>query len=65
MDGYKYKVVILSSHIDEIERVVAENLDEDIAIILMRALFEEYCLEEDLQIAIKRMAIEELEQEDE
>lgn len=55
MNEYKYKVAILNS-LDGKEQVIAEGLDEDIAIILMKALFDEYYLEEDLQIAIQRNA---------
>ena len=65
MGEYKYKVAILSRYLDGKEQVIAEWLDEDIAIILMKALFEEYYLEEDLQIAIQRIAISEEEQEHE
>lgn len=55
MIEYKYKVAILNS-LDGKEQVIAEGLDEEVAIILMKALLVEYYLEEDLQIAIQRYA---------
>lgn len=64
MYAYKYSVLIFTEPMFEDTmpeaQVVAEGLEEEFAIILLKALLQEYYNEEGLQVTIRRERCEEV-----